>query len=66
MTQLLWAVYLEVCLGSSCTAQEVQRFDPPQAEVKCAEMLEAYVKVPADGRWDSVECVCKPLHSEGV
>tara|TARA_B100001093_G_C26201379_1_gene748129 strand:+ start:331 stop:531 length:201 start_codon:yes stop_codon:yes gene_type:complete len=66
MSHLLWAVYLEVCLGSTCVAQEVQRFDPPHAEVKCAKMLEEYVKVPADGQWDSIQWVCKPLHSEGV
>ena len=64
--EILWAVYLEVCLISSCISQEVQRFDPPQAEIKCAEMLQAYVSVPADGPWDSIEWVCKPLHSEGV
>ena len=64
--EILWAVYLEVCLGSSCVSQEVQRFDPQHAEVKCAEMLQAYVSVPADGPWDSIEWVCKPLHSEGV
>lgn len=51
--EILWAVYLEVCLSSSCILQEVQRFDPPQAETKCVEMLEAYVKVPSDGEWDS-------------
>ena len=59
--EILWAVYLEVCLISSCISQEVQRFDPPQAEIKCAEMLQAYVKVPSDGEW-----VCKPLGSTGT
>ena len=64
--ELFWAVYLQVCTGSTCLSQEVQRFDPPQAQVKCTEMLQAYVKVPSDGEWDSIEWVCKPLGSTGT
>ncbi len=64
--ELLWAVYLQVCLNSTCLSQEVQRFDPPQAKMACEKMLPAYIEVPADGHWDSVEWVCKPLGSTGT
>jgi len=64
--ELLWAVYLQVCLGSTCLSQEVQRFDPPQAKISCEKMLTAYTEIPADGNWDSVEWICKPLGSTGT
>ena len=62
----LWAVYLTVCIGSSCTDTEVQRFDPPDAAKECAVMLELYKQVPSDGRYDSATWQCKPLHSQSV
>jgi len=62
----LWAVYLTVCIGSSCADTEVQRFDPPHASKQCAIMLEEYTRIPADGEYDSVTWECKPLNSQGV
>jgi len=62
----LWAVYLTVCIGSSCADTEVQRFDPPDASKQCAVMLEHYKQVPSDGRYDSATWQCKPLHSQSV
>jgi hypothetical protein len=61
--ELLWAIYLQVCLQSTCLSQEIQRFDPPQAEIACEAMLPAYTEIPSDKGWDSVEWVCKPLGS---
>jgi hypothetical protein len=64
--ELLWAVYLQVCLQSTCFNQEIQRFDSPQAKVDCEKSLISYYSIPADGNWDSVEWVCKPLGSTGT
>lgn len=63
MIEMLWAVYLEVCLANQCAKQEVQRFD---TQAQCEKMLKAYVEVPADGQWDTVEWQCRPLNSESL
>jgi hypothetical protein len=34
--------------------------------MKCETMLVQYAEIPADGDWDTVEYVCKPLGSKGV
>ena len=63
MIETLWAVYLEVCLGSQCIRQEIERFD---FQAQCETMLEAYLEVPADGDWDTIEWQCRPLNSESL
>jgi len=63
---MLWAVYLTICISSNCTDTEVQRFDPPNASKQCAVMLEQYKQIPNDGDYDTATWQCKPLHSQGV
>lgn len=61
--EAIWHILLTVCLGSTCIEQDVQWFEK---EEECREMLPVYVSVPADGNWDTVEYVCKPLGSRGT
>ena len=61
--QTIWHRLLTVCLGSTCVEQDVQWFDE---EEKCREMLPVYVSIPADGDWDTVEYVCKPVGSRST
>ena len=51
---------LTVCLGSTCIEQDVQWFE---TRAECDEMLKIYMDIPADGDWDTVEYVCKPVGS---
>ena len=32
-------------------------------EVECNQMLKVYADIPADGDWDTVEYICKPVGS---
>ncbi len=61
--EIVWHILLTVCLGSTCLDQDVQWF---KSKAECDEMLTVYSKMPSDGRWDSVEYVCKPVGSKGV
>ena len=61
--EFLWHILLTVCLGSDCTTQAVQWF---KNEAKCNEMLILYKEIPPDGKWDTVEYVCKPVGSESA
>ena len=61
--QTIWHILLTVCLGSTCAEQDVQWFDEEQ---KCKEMLSAYISIPPDGDWDTVEYVCKPVGSRST
>ena len=61
--EAIWHILLTVCLGSTCIEQDVQWFEK---EEQCRDMLPAYVSVPADGHWDTVEYVCKPVGSRGT
>ena len=61
--QIIWHILLTTCLGSYCVEQDVQWFD---TEVECKEMLPIYVNIPADGDWDTVQWVCKPVGSRGT
>ncbi len=56
--ETLWAIYLTVCVGSTCLDQEVQRFDTASS---CKTTLPAYTEIPNDGDWDTVEWQCLPL-----
>jgi len=58
--EVIWHILLTVCLGSTCLEQDIQRFD---TKAECDEMLKVYVDIPADGDWDTVEYVCKPVGS---
>ena len=59
----IWHILLTVCLGSTCIEQDVQWFEK---EEQCKESLVSYANIPADGDWDSVEYVCKPVGSRGT
>jgi len=61
--ETIWHILLTVCLGSTCVEQDVQWFNE---EEKCREMLPVYVGIPADGDWDTVEYVCKPVGSRST
>jgi len=58
--EVIWHILLTVCLGSTCLEQDVQWF---KSEVECNQMLKVYAGIPADGDWDTVEYVCKPVGS---
>ncbi len=58
--EIVWHILLTVCSGSTCLEQDVQRFE---TKSKCESMLVKYTEVPADGSWDKVEYVCKPVGS---
>ncbi len=57
---LIWHILLTVCSGSTCLEQDVQWFD---TETECRAMLVSYAEIPADGDWDTVEYICKPVNS---
>ena len=58
--EVIWHILLTVCLGSTCLEQDVQRFE---SKVECYKVLKYYETTPADGRWDTVEYICKPVGS---
>lgn len=61
--QIVWHILLTVCLGSNCIEQDVQWFDE---EEECHEMLRVYSNIPTDGKWDSIEYICKPVGSRAT
>jgi hypothetical protein len=61
--EVIWHIILTVCLGSDCAQQDVQWFD---TEHECKQMLVEYSAIPADGDWDYVEYICKPVGSTGT
>jgi len=63
MMEVIWHVFLTVCLGSTCINQDVQWFDTKE---DCDKMLIQYVNILPDGDWDTVEYVCKPVGSSGT
>ena len=60
---IIWHILLTVCSGSNCVEQDVQWFEQEQ---QCRVMLETYASIPADGSWDTVEYICKPVGSRGT
>ena len=63
MTEIIWHILLTVCVGSTCLEQDVQWFEN---RAQCEIMLMQYAEIPADGDWDSVEYICKPVGSKGT
>ena len=61
--ELVWHILLTVCLGSTCIEQDVQQFE---TKVDCDKMLKLYSEIPADGDWDTVEYICKPVGSRAT
>ena len=61
--EVIWHILLTVCLGSTCLEQDIQWFDTKE---ECNEILPSYVELPADGDWDTVEYVCKPVGSKAT
>ena len=59
--EIIWHILLTVCLHSTCVEQDVQWFDEEQ---ECRSMLHVYREIPADGDWDTINYICKPLGSE--
>ena len=59
----IWHLLLTVCSGTICLEQDVQWFE---SRANCETMLVQYAEIPADGDWDTVEYVCKPLGSRGT
>ncbi len=59
----IWHILLTVCSGSTCLEQDVQWFE---TQKECQTMLVSYAEIPADGDWDTVEYVCKPVGSRGT
>ena len=60
--EFIWTLLLTACLTDTiCKYQDVQWFDEEQ---QCREMLPIYSNIPADGDWDTVEYICKPVGSE--
>ncbi len=60
---MIWHVLLTVCLGSTCIDQDVQWFS---SKAECETMLKVYSEMPADGPWDTVEYICKPINAIGT
>ena len=60
---IVWHILLTVCLGSECVSQDIQWFD---TEEECKTMLTQYTAIPADGDWDYVGYICKPVGSKGT
>ena len=56
--EVVWHILLTVCLGSTCIQQDVPQFE---TKVDCDKMLKLYSEIPADGDWDTVEYICKPV-----
>ena len=63
MIEIIWHLFLTVCSWSTCINQDIQWFDN---QTQCEQMLPQYTAIPADGDWDTVEYVCKPIHSQGT
>ena len=61
--EIVWHILLTVCLGSTCIEQDVQWFD---TKSDCDKMLKLYSEIPADGDWDTVEYICKPVGSKAT
>ena len=61
--EFFWHILLTVCLGSNCLTQDVQWF---KNERECNIMLTYYKEIPPDGKWDTIEYVCKPVGSKSV
>ena len=61
--EIIWHILLTACLGSTCVEQDVQWFEE---EAECRDMLTAYVAIPPDGDWDTLEYECKPVGSRGT
>jgi len=61
--ELIWHILLTVCLGSTCIEQDVQWFETKN---QCDQMLVEYSEIPADGDWDTVEYICKPVGSKAT
>jgi hypothetical protein len=59
----IWHILLTVCSGSTCLEQDIQWFE---TQTECQTMLVSYAEIPADGDWDTVEYVCKPVGSRGT
>ena len=59
--EIIWHILLTVCLGSDCVEQDIQWFDTKE---ECNQMLKKYSEIPADGDWDTVDYICKPVGSE--
>ena len=59
----IWHILLTVCLGSTCIEQDVQQFS---TQADCDKMLKLYSEIPADGDWDTVEYICKPVGSKAT
>jgi hypothetical protein len=55
-------------MNGTCSEQEIQRFDPPSAQVKCEVMLPIYREVPLteDYPTATAEYICKPVGSLGT
>jgi hypothetical protein len=58
--EFVWHILLTVCSGSTCLEQDVQWFD---TKAKCETELVEYVDMPADGHWDTVTYIGKPVDS---
>ena len=58
--EIIWHIFLTVCLGSTCIDQDVQWFETQE---ECNKMLPTYAEIPSDGDWDTVEYICKPVGS---
>ena len=61
--EIIWHILLTVCTGSTCIEQDVQWFEK---EEQCKTQLVAYLEIPTDGDWDTVEYICKPVGSMGT
>ena len=57
---VVWQILLTVCSGSTCLEQNIQQFE---TKLKCEIVLVEYTEMPADGHWDTVKYICKPLDS---
>ncbi len=58
--EIIWHILLTVCSGTTCLEQDVQQFE---TKAQCKTMLVEYTEMPADGHWDTVKYICKPLDS---
>ncbi len=61
--EIIWHILLTVCLGSTCIDQDVQWFE---SKAECDHMLSVYSSLPADGKWDTIEYICKPVGSKAT
>ena len=61
--EIVWHILLTVCLGSTCLEQDVEWFKTKQ---ECDKMIKFYAEMPADGHWDTVEYICKPVGSTSI